>query len=462
MPDLTPTFLLALLLAPGALFSQSITAQAPFRLDADAARFAGSDSLSYVEIYYGVSEGSLTYSRTPAGYRGALTMRISVADSVRTIASREWVLPRLIGDTAILRNPKNILSFESLALPDGAYRVTLLARDSLNPARTDSAVLPLRLSHLSGRTALSDIELCSRVTPSTDRSSPFYKNTVEVIPNPARLFGEGLPVVHFYVEVYNLDRTTGPPALLRATIRDSHGRDVVSQAKPKPRNSPSSVEYGSMNVGALPGGSYVFRISLEDTSSAAAGPLAAVEKKFFVYGAVASPMPGPGSAPAYDRAFPVMTEEEADDEIRKVRYISSVVEQKQVEKLPDLEAKRNFLKNFWSGRGAAVPPGAPEPRDAYLRKVREADEKYSERTMKGWLTDRGRVSILYGAPDNVERHPSTPESRPYEIWQYESIQGGVVFVFVDRLGFGTYRLVHSTHLNELRDDDWYQREAEIR
>jgi GWxTD domain-containing protein len=459
MPHFTSTLLLALLLAPGVLFTQSIRGGSPFRLDADAARFAGSDSLGYVEVYYGVSEGSLTYGKDPAGYRGAVLMRISVADSTRTIASRDWVLPRLLADTSALRNPKNILSFESLALRDGQYRVTLSARDSLDPTRADSAVIPVRITPLAGRTALSDIELCSRVTPSADRSSPFYKNTVEVIPNPARLFGEGLPVVHFYVEVYNLDRDPGPPALLRASIRDARGTEMVFQGKPKPRTSSSSVEFGSMNVASLPGGSYVFRVSLEDTSSAPAKTLAASEKKFFVYNPATSPAPGPGAASAYDRVFSFMTADEADDEIRKVRYLSTEPERRQVEQLADLEAKRSFLKTFWTGRSGA---GVADPRDAYLAKVRDADAKYREQSRPGWLTDRGRVSIIYGPPDNVERYPSAPESRPYEVWQYESIQGGVVFVFVDKLGFGTYRLVHSTHMKELRNDDWFRQEAEIR
>jgi hypothetical protein len=30
------------------------------------------------------------------------------------------------------------------------------------------------------------------------------------------------------------------------------------------------------------------------------------------------------------------------------------------------------------------------------------------------------------------------------------------------MGFGAYRLVHSTHLNELRNENWYDEEASIR
>lgn len=443
--------------------AQSLPAGAPFRLDADAARFARADSVTHVEVFYGVSEASLTYAPVPDGYRGTLLMSIVIRDSARVVASREWSLPRAFADTAELRAPRNILSFESLALPDGRYGVTLLARDSLDPSRADSVVLAIPVSAASrAAESFSDVELCSRVTPGADRSSPFYRNTLEVIPNPARLYGEGLPVVHFYAEVYNLDRSAGPPLLFSASILDAGGREVAVQTKPKPRTSASSVEYGSMNIASLPGGSYLLRLTLSDTSASGGGaPVASASKKFFVYN------PGTAGAPAappaaVDRLFSFATEREADDEIRKVRYLASEPERRQMDQLADLTAKRNFLKAFWSGREGGTAEGSSVRRDEYLDRIAAADREYGEQGREGWLTDRGRVSILYGAPDNVERHPSMPESHPYEIWEYHALQGGVLFIFVDRLGFGTYRLVHSTHLNELHNDSWYEQEAVIR
>jgi GWxTD domain-containing protein len=443
--------------------AQTIPSRLPIRLDADAARFYGSDSATYVEVYYGVSEADLTYRAEPSGFRGGLEMSLTIADSARAVASREWSLPRVLRDTSELRTPKNILSFESLALPDGRYRITLTARDSVDPSRVDSVVIPLPVkSFAPGREALSDIELCSRISPSDNKSSPFYRNTLEVIPNPSRLYGEGLPVIHFYAEVYNLNVTAGPDLLLRASILDAYGKEISFQAKPKPRTNASSAEYGSMNVESLPGGSYLFRVALIDTAAVPPATLATSEKKFFVYNPKIVDAAGPDRAALHDRVFSFMTEAEADDEIRKVRYLTTEPERKQIDQLSDLNGKRNFLKTFWAGRTGDDAAGTGRVREEYLARVREADQKYSERNREGWLSDRGRVSILYGPPDDVDRHPSTAESHPYEIWDYHGIQGGVQFVFVDKLGFGSYRLVHSTHTNELRNENWYQEEAVIR
>lgn len=70
----------------------------------------------------------------------------------------------------------------------------------------------------------------------------------------------------------------------------------------------------------------------------------------------------------------------------------------------------------------------------------------------GWDSDRGRVLLTYGEPDGIDRYPHQHNRKPYEIWRYSSINAE--FVFVDVGQTGTYRLVHSTALNEVSAPDW--------
>ena len=42
----------------------------------------------------------------------------------------------------------------------------------------------------------------------------------------------------------------------------------------------------------------------------------------------------------------------------------------------------------------------------------------------GWKTDRGRIFILYGEPSEIERFPNQMDTKPYEIWHYNDIEGG--------------------------------------
>jgi hypothetical protein len=75
-------------------------------------------------------------------------------------------------------------------------------------------------------------------------------------------------------------------------------------------------------------------------------------------------------------------------------------------------------------------------------------------TREGWKTDRGRVYILYGEPDEIERYPDSEGRKPFEVWRFQKIEGGVEFVFVDRWKNGNYELITSTKRGELQDPNW--------
>jgi hypothetical protein len=53
------------------------------------------------------------------------------------------------------------------------------------------------------------------------------------------------------------------------------------------------------------------------------------------------------------------------------------------------------------------------------------------------------------------------DTKPYEIWHYNDLEGGVLFVFADLTGFSEYRLLHSTKRGELQDDSWQQRVSQF-
>ena len=155
-----------------------------------------------------------------------------------------------------------------------------------------------------------------------------------------------------------------------------------------------------------------------------------------------------------------MTDSALDREFSCARYIASDLEQKQYALLTDAKAKQRFVFEFWRRRDPDPLTPGNEFRQEYLRRSDYANKNLTYGLREGWKTDRGRVYIVYGASDEVERFPSSSQSLPYEIWHYNNIQGGVVFVFVDRTGMGDYELVHSTHRDELHDEMWYDRFAQ--
>jgi hypothetical protein len=70
----------------------------------------------------------------------------------------------------------------------------------------------------------------------------------------------------------------------------------------------------------------------------------------------------------------------------------------------------------------------------------------------GWRTDRGRIYIKYGAPDEVLRRPQSP-TVPYEAWKYTRGRARV-FVFIDETGLGHYVLIFTNERREPSRLDW--------
>ena len=111
--------------------------------------------------------------------------------------------------------------------------------------------------------------------------------------------------------------------------------------------------------------------------------------------------------------------------------------------LSDTAAREAFYGRYWASR--------PEARADFEARCREAGS-FSTVFREGWQTDRGRVYIKFGRPDDVERMPLQVGTAPFETWSYE--QGGRTFVFVDTDGTGNYVQVYSTVPGEVSYSNW--------
>jgi GWxTD domain-containing protein len=76
----------------------------------------------------------------------------------------------------------------------------------------------------------------------------------------------------------------------------------------------------------------------------------------------------------------------------------------------------------------------------YFRRLVTVNERFREEAAAGWLTERGKVFITLGEPDQIlEQGDVGIGSRGrLQIWQY--LQHRTQFVFVDQSGFGRWRM----------------------
>ncbi|MFA4839607.1 MAG: GWxTD domain-containing protein [Candidatus Neomarinimicrobiota bacterium] len=126
-----------------------------------------------------------------------------------------------------------------------------------------------------------------------------------------------------------------------------------------------------------------------------------------------------------------------DQAIDQLKYIASSSQIRAMKKAKQ-EAKKDLFVEFWNKRDPTPNTPDNELMNEYYKRVRYTIEHYSG-FMPGWKTDMGMIFILFGPPNDIERHPFEIQTKPYEIWYYYEINRS--FVFVDESGFGEYRLI---------------------
>lgn len=158
-----------------------------------------------------------------------------------------------------------------------------------------------------------------------------------------------------------------------------------------------------------------------------------------------------------------LRQEEAEDYFTKwlnedVAYIITPEEKSVFQKLTTDEERDRFIEQFWQRRDPDPRTPANEFKTEHYRRIAYANENFAA-GWPGWMTDRGKIYIIHGPPDEVEANPSGGEYErtlpegggrtsvyPYEKWRYRHIEGvgnNVELEFVDRDFSGVYRLALS-------------------
>ncbi len=141
-----------------------------------------------------------------------------------------------------------------------------------------------------------------------------------------------------------------------------------------------------------------------------------------------------------------------------VLYLITDEEKSIFKKLSSDEERESFIEQFWARRN-------PDPRSPYntfkeehYRRIAYANQHFTS-GIPGWRTDRGRVYIKYGKPDQLESHPTggyyarptwegggSTTTFPFEKWWYRHIDGlgsDIEIEFVDSSMSGEYRMAMS-------------------
>lgn len=434
--------LLALLLAPGARASVPAPPAQDSQAMTLAARrfFQPGGGATTVEVS---AELALRSVAPAAGALARYRVEVSVRDSAGTVLTTDGWNREIPAAVARRSGASNTESFRFAAAP-GRYTVRVRAAAAdLHPVERE-LVVPA----FAERPATSDLVLATavrQVASDTEIVDPgeIRRGGLAMRTSPLPSMPLDSARIAYYMEVYPWPGAAAD-GQLRVEVMRGPRRMVATPPRQIRIEPPGGVARGSLDLTGLPEGRYVMRVLVQFGDSAVS-----VEAPFAVVA------PRPAAAPvAVAGPFDAMSEAALDSLFGPVEFILDDRERGTYGALSEA-GKRRFLEEVWRRRDP-TPRTPDNPALAeFMRMVAYVNAAFREpgsAATAGWATDRGRVYLRNGAPEEVLRRP-TASPRPYEAWKYT--RGRMrYYVFFDRTGLGNYDLIGTNDVRETSQADW--------
>ncbi|MCS7153795.1 MAG: GWxTD domain-containing protein [Bacteroidia bacterium] len=415
-------------------------------------RFYTPEGEAYVELFIGVDGSSVRYVPQDGQFRGEVDFVLVLknpADEPIYADKFRFVLPP-VADTLSEHRQKIYADIRRLRLPAGDYLIEVEATDPHQLPRPQKvkALLGFSMFPAAKGFRYSDLLYVHRVGLSEAtyerhglRLEPWISNGLLVDPDTLRIYGE----------VYSVDSLTAEPYYLRLRVLDAQRAvelpELTIRRRPS-RPKPFEAFLFTLPLKGLASGVYLAQIELCRND----GEVLASWYRRFTILSTTEPLVEASEA-EYDAQYG-FPETKLDELLGAMTYLATPVEKSFMRTLQSFSQKKKFFVAFWKKRETLS--GSISFKEFLLR-FEYAQQHFKSSMRPGWKTDRGRVFIQYGPPNDMQFFYNEPDKYPYQIWTYNQIgsQGQVIFVFYDPdLITGEYPLLHSNKIGELQNRNW--------
>jgi len=404
------------------------------------------------------------------GTTGAYRFELSVFDATDTQLYRDSWERQLSENAAayVESEASYLLEPFRFGVRPGEYEVEVRAYPTDAPDLGERVRLPLVA--FDGRPEASDLFLASRVEPITEGAGGgSWSVTHGGFGIAAAARTSVLPTepdLYYYLELYGTDQET---------TRINVHAEVTSGERVVYRTPASSVEVaaggvpftGHLALAGLPAGEYQLVMRIGDEGEGV--PRSASFRMLSQDNAVTA---GAAAGSYEAEYFASLSDAELEQTFGGVALLITDTERVTFEALPP-DAKRRYLTEFFQRQNPN--PGSPGNAflEDYLDRIATIRARYDESVGTGermpWFTDRDRIYLKYGEPQDrvVNYSPSDignptligggafAGEPPYEIWQYQTTSFVYLFIMDDR--FDHWRLIYSSDPEVQSLADWYQR-----
>jgi GWxTD domain-containing protein len=413
----------------------------------------------FVETYLSVAGNTVEFQKNEKGtYNGKIEVIITLKENnvIKKFSKYNLISP----DAADKENVTvNFIDQQRFALPNGNYLLEISISDINGANIPFTSAQELTLNYTSDKISVSDIELVDSYTPAAE-GSVISKSGFDLIPYVTNFYPSNVEKLIFYAEIYHTSIFLQKEAFLtRYYISNYESKKIIENYSAFSRHEGKEVIpiLGEFPIEKLPTGNYLLTIEARDKQN----ELLAAKEIFFqrsntLY--AGKPMLDNENADVSNTFVTQYTDAEVlRDMVSSLRPKSNAVEANYIDTQlanADLPGMQRFFYHFWEKRNQLNPARAWAE---YKEEVDKVNSAYGTRIERGYETDRGRVYLQYGPPNNITRQEREPSAYPYEIWHYYILgnQSNRKFVFYNPdLVTNDYALIHSDALGEINDPRW--------
>jgi GWxTD domain-containing protein len=456
MQNLLNLLLLCLLISPGTADAQANRPKALF----SHANFMMAGKSPYVESYLLVKGNSVKYARNANGkFQASIEVILTVTEGEKIkFADRYNLLSPETDDTTKISF--NFLDQQRIPVSNGSYNIGVSIKDNNNPSHEKvEATEPLQVKFAPDSMSVSDIQLVESASKS-DKPGPLNKGGFNLVPHISDFYPQEEEKLTFYAEIYRALEYLGESQkyLVNYYLEDINLGKKIDQFSGFNRFNTASVNslMAELNIQELYSGNYNLVIEVRDKDNQL---VAKKKSSFYRY--------NPYQSVNLDKIVSIVTEgsfaenyknpDSLAEHIRCLSPVSSIRERQYAANLlqdKNMKFMQQYFLGFWKNKNPQDPAKAWND---YYNEVRKVEANFSTAIKRGYNSDRGRVYLQYGPPDNRQESLREPSAFPYEIWQYYKInnQSNRRFVFCNQdLVTNDFLLIHSDALGEHNNDQW--------
>lgn len=430
-------------------------------------QFLNPQSEPYLEVYFSLNGNTVDYiEQNPGEFVGGIEVTLSVqSDSTLVGADRFRLLSPVISDTSAVAEA--FIHQSRLALPQGDYLLIIDIKDINETEETYHFEQPINVNFDLNTISSSDIIMLEDYRRS-ENAGVFSKSGYELIPlvnSGTAYYPEELKKISFYTEFYNTNKQLGPeePFVLKYYLRDQVKNKDLNEYASFAKHDASAVTplLASFNIENLPTGNYELVVELLNREGENVYSL----KKFFYRKNNIRPVNLATLSDSVMMESFVSQLGGLDSIFLFIKYLYPISNDNDQRVQDQLLAERNLedMKKYFYGFWARTDPDNPSLAwREYHEQVKIVNRYYTTRIRPGYMSDRGRVFLVYGKPTQTDSRKFEPSMPPYEIWQYNDIntpyavrQNNRIFIFAEfQPSTNDYELFHSTAIGELSSRRW--------